>query len=67
MAKFTYKEIKEIINDTPADMKNKEPREFNAVLIGAYKHTAANWWYQVYMAIHDGRPVLCVAVFGWIK
>lgn len=70
MAKFTYKEIKQIIETTPAELKNKSTTDKifeGALQVGYYKPAQANWGYQVFAVQFDGQIVLCAAVFGWIK
>lgn len=68
MAKYTYKEIKSIIECTPAELKNKSTADFESLLdLGYYKPAAANWSYQVKATIHGGRIVPVVFVFGWSK
>lgn len=68
MAKYTYKEIKNIIEWTPAEFKNKSTSDFDCLLdLGYYKPAAANWAYQVKATIHNGQIVPLVFVFGWTK
>lgn len=68
MAKYTYKEIKTIIECTPAELKNKSTTEFDTLLdLGYYKHSNANWSYQVKATIYKGVIVPLVFVFGWTK
>ncbi len=68
MAKYTYKEIKSIIECTPAELKNKSTADFGSLLdLGFYKPAATNWSYQVKATIYKGRIVPLVFVFGWSK
>lgn len=68
MAKYTYKEIKDIIECTPAELKNKSTVDFDVLQdLGYYKHAAANWSYQVKATVYKGQIVPVVFVFGWSK
>lgn len=68
MSKYTYKEIKNIIEITPAELKNKSTVDFDCLLdLGYYKHKNANWGYQVNATIYKGQVVQIVFVFGWSK
>ena len=68
MAKFTYKEIKEIIAATPAELKEKSTSDLGILTdVGYFRPAAANWSYQVKATVHNGRAVLVVFVFGWSK
>lgn len=68
MSKYTYKEIKEIIESTPAELKDKSTLDFDCLLdLGYYKHAAANWAYQVKAVIYKGQILPLVFVFGWVK
>ena len=72
IAKYTYKDIKENLKDTPAEYNGKTFNELPYLhaprLIGTYKKPSANWWYQVYAAYNgvDKSVDLCVVVFGHI-
>lgn len=71
MANFTYKEIKNIIECTPAEWASKTPGEISqaktgAIFVGYYKKPSANWSYHV-DAVYDGESVrLVVSTFGHI-
>ena len=68
MAKYTYKEIKRIIEWTPTELKNKSTNEFETLLDLGYFHPSnANWSYQVKATIYKGLIVPVVFVFGWSK
>ena len=68
MAKYTYKEIKQIIEFTPAELKNKSTVDFDTLLdLGYFQSANANWSYQVKATIYKGRIVPLVFVFGWTK
>lgn len=70
MAKFTYKEIKEIIENTPAELSGKDFPEIsrhNYIDLGAFWKQGANWCYQVKAIVWDGCPQLVVVVFGKIQ
>lgn len=68
MAKYTYKEIKNIIEWTPTELKNKSTSDFDNLLdLGYFKHANANWAYQVKATIHNGQIIPLVFVFGWTK
>lgn len=68
MAKYTYKEIKEIIQFTPTELKEKSTADFKILLdLGYFRPSGANWSYQVKATIHKGQIVPLVFVFGWVK
>lgn len=68
MAKYTYKEIKDIIKWTPEELKNKSTLDFETLLDLGYFHPSnANWAYQVRATIYKGQIVPLVFVFGWTK
>lgn len=68
MAKYTYKEIRDIIKWTPAELKNKPTLDFDYLLdLGYFKPAGANWAYQVKATVYNGRVVQLVFVFGWTK
>lgn len=67
-SKYKYKEIKEIIEYTPAELKGKQINTIKKnYYAGYFMHGCANWAYQVYIVEYKGflRPV--VVVFGEIK
>lgn len=68
MAKYTYKEIKDIIKWTPEELKNKSTLDFEELLdLGYFRPSSANWAYQVKATIYKGQIVPLVFVFGWTK
>lgn len=68
MAKYTYKEIKELIEWTPAELKNKSTNDFEVLHdLGYFRPSGANWSYQVKATIYKGQIVPLVFVFGWVK
>lgn len=66
MAKFTYKEIKEIIETTPESMAGLTDRDLKNEVVGYYKKPAANWSYKVCAIIWEDLPRLAVFTFGEI-
>lgn len=67
MAKFTYKEIKNIIDSTPAELKGQDLIRRAHLDIGSFWKRGANWGYMVKALVHNGQPILVVAVSGIIE
>lgn len=67
MAKFTYKEIKQIIAATPAELKKRKISDFEYMDVGYFHPSQANWSYLVKTIIYNGRPELVAVVFGQIQ
>lgn len=69
MSKFTYKEIKEIINNTPDSLKGVQisnlPTDIR-VKVGGYVQTDANWGYIVHSLFYEEKVINVVTVFGLI-
>lgn len=67
MAKFTYKEIKQLIKFTPSFLKNKELYDFkNREKVGFYHPSTANWCYEVFAIACDGGVYIVATRFGSI-
>lgn len=67
MAKYTYKEIKDIINCTPAELKGQEIHKLKNCYVGSFRKASANWAYMVYCVEFGGRILEIVATFGTIQ
>lgn len=68
MSRYTYKEIKEIIDTTPSELKNKSTDDFEILHdLGYFQPTNANWGYNVKATLYKGRIIELVFVFGWTK
>lgn len=68
MAKYTYKEIKEIINNTPKAIKGINIGAMKKQCYSGYFHkSTANWSYQVYYVESCEEITPVVVVFGQIQ
>lgn len=65
--KAKYKEIKEIIANTPNEQKGVQISSMENMHVGYYQHHDANWSYRVHVINHNNRLVKVVSVFGEIK
>ena len=66
--KMKIKEVREIIKNTPAELKGLQISEFAERLqIGYAMKSTANWAYQVWAVLHKGFIISVVSVFGEIK
>ena len=66
--KMKISEVREIIKNTPAELKGRQISEFAERLqIGYAMKSTANWSYQVLAVLHNGFIVPVVSVFGEIK
>lgn len=67
MAKFTYKEIKQLIKFTPEFLKNKEIYDFRKrEKVGFYHPSTANWNYEVFAIAENEGVYIVVSRFGSI-
>lgn len=69
MSKFTYKEIKEIINNTPTPLKGVQISNLNTnirIKVGGYAPSNANWGYVVHSLFYEENVINVVTVFGVI-
>lgn len=69
MAKFTYKEIKEIIAFTPKEVRGKQISSFGyntREQVGSYHPSTANWSYIVFALCSNREVSLVVTRFGEI-
>lgn len=68
MAKYSYKEIKEIIADTPPAYAGKSTTQLPAYnLVGYFHPKGTNWSYQVIAVNGMHAPLLLVLVFGHVE
>ena len=68
MAKFTYKEIKSIIDNTPTEWKGQSYASCDKVVkVGYYHKAGANWAYEVYATNYKNETILIVSVFGHVQ
>lgn len=70
MAKYTYKEIKEIIQATPTELKNKSLTNFRfdqQLQVGHFIKSVANWSYLVFVINYKDTLIKVVSVFGEIQ
>lgn len=68
MSKYTFKEIKHIINTTPAELKNKFIHEIEKFReLGYFAKSACNWCYHVHAIEYKNHIIEVVEVFGEIK
>lgn len=70
MAKYTYKEIKEIINSTPIELKNKSLTNFRfyqQIQVGHFTKSVANWSYLVFVVNYKDNLIEVATVFGEIQ
>lgn len=68
MAKYTYKEIKVIIENTPATLKGLQINDLKErIEVGYYHPTNANWSYLVYVVKTCDRLQEVAVVFGQIR
>ena len=66
--KMKIAEVREIIKNTPAELKGRKISEFSERLqIGYAMKNSANWAYQVWAVLHNGFIISVVSVFGEIK
>lgn len=63
MAKFTYREIKEIIHNTPRELDDVDTTKIKGCVewLGGYSAPSWNWGYKVGAFVYKKR--VCVAVF----
>lgn len=67
MSKYTYKDIKNIQNFTPAELKGKQINTIKKNLqVGYFIKSTANWSYRVYVIEYQGFLREVVVVFGSI-
>lgn len=68
MAKYTYKEIKQIIACTPKELDDIGTDEINGQIewIGGYSASSWNWGYRVGAFLHGGKVQIAVFQFGHI-
>lgn len=70
MPKYTYKEIKEIIRITPAELKNRSLTNFRfdqQIQVGHFTKAVANWSYLVFVVNYKDALIEVVTVFGEIQ
>lgn len=68
MSKYSYKDIKSIINNTPAALRGLKINDLNKkIQVGYYHPSNANWCYLVYVVDSCDSLREVVAVFGEIK
>lgn len=71
MSKYTFKEIKHIINTTPAELKNKFIHEVVSETksreLGYFAPSTTNWCYRVHAIEHNNHIIEVVEVFGKIQ
>lgn len=68
MAKYTYKEIKNIIEATPENLRGLQINSLEkSYYVGYFTKSTANWSYQVYIVESCGRLLPVVVVFGSIR
>lgn len=67
MSKFTFKEIKDIIECTPKELHLVEIVNMKAIKVGYYHPSNANWNYEVYVVLYNGCLVKVVTTFGSIR
>ena len=66
--KMKIRDIKEIIKATPKELKGVQISTIKErEQIGYAMRSCANWAYQVWAVLHDGRIYKVVSVFGEIK
>lgn len=67
MSKYTYKQIKQIQEWTPVELKGKQINTIKKHLqVGYFMKSTANWSYQVYVIEYKGFLREVVVVFGSI-
>lgn len=67
MAKFTYKEIKQIIACTPKELDDIGTDKIeNAQWLGGYSAPSWNWGYKVGAFLYNGKVQIAVFQFGHI-
>lgn len=64
--KATLKEVKQIQQATPAELKNKYVKEFKYEEIAYVSKPASNWGYTLYVIIYNGELYKVAAAFGYI-
>ena len=66
--KMKISEVKEIIKNTPAELKGRQISESSERLqIGYAMKSTAKWAYQVWEVLYNGFIMSVVSVFGEIK
>ena len=67
--KATFKEIKEIIKNTPEELKGKQISElgFPVKYMGYFQRSDANWSYCVQVLLYKNNIIEVVTVFGLIQ
>lgn len=65
MAIYKMKEIKEIIENTPVELKGKQ--DIHGKATGYFAPAGCNWAYNVEVINYNNRLIEIVKVFGAIK
>lgn len=65
--KIRYKEIKNIIKNTPTQVKKTQIHNYTSLFVGFYHPSNANWSYQVHVIVFMGMPIKVVSCFGTIE
>lgn len=68
MAKFTHKEIKQIIACTPKELDNIGTDKINGLIewLGGYSAPSWNWGYKVGAFLYNEKVQIAVFQFGHI-
>ena len=66
--KMKISEVREIIKNTPAELKGRKISEFSERLQSGYAmKSTANWAYQVWAVLYNGVIICGGCLFGEIK
>lgn len=66
MGKFTYKDIKAIIECTPQGLKGKAVSKLDYIKVGYFQKSGTNWNYGVYVVLFNGLLYQVIVTFGEI-